>query len=880
MQDDELVMSLVEKVLDQPAEDRERYARVVCDGDDTLFEEVWRYVTWDERMKGFLLEPVCRLPADEPALEPGEILEHRFRIIRRVAAGGMGVVYEAWDQKLDRRIAIKCAKAGFHARLSPEVRHASDINHPNVCKTWDIHTASAASGDFDFLTMEFIEGETLAERLREGALPDKEARSIANQLCAGLAEAHRRQVIHGDLKSSNVLLAEGVDGARAAITDFGLARSWMPQDPSAAAGELGGTLDYMAPELLRHGAPSIASDIYALGVILHEIAVGHAPFASDVPVEERLVRRPALLSHAWSNAIARCLETEPARRWASVPEVAKALVPFPRLRVFLTAAAVVLAIAAGAFLYSREAAPAPAVRLAILPFAADAGSKSLSDGLLQDTADRLGRMKDGGEKLTVIPHRDAIRNRVDAPERAAALLGATHTLSGTITNANHRVSIHAVLTDARTRLQLKQWDAEYEPGELGSLPMALAGIVTGTLRLPPLAYTASVNAQAYPDFAQGLGSLQVDKVDAALPFLTRAVALDPGSPLTHARLAEAQARKYRLSLGAAWLGEAHKSLQKAQQLNPDLPMVWIVSGRIKEFQGLYEDAESDYKRALEINPLDGDAWRRLGRVYQQNNQFPAAVTAFKKAIEMQPNYFPNYQDLCALNTEQARYSDAVPQCRKFVQLVPDLSDAHFALAIPLFCLGKRAEAETESLRALQLDPKSVKAILARGFALTSEGRPAEAIPLFLKAIEIGPANCLMYCDLGTAYRLAGNTPAARKAYAAGLDLAEHELEKNPRNAIVRAQLAYVCARLGEGGRARSEIAQAHQMAPNSVEVAWWAVLTWDALKDAKQAIAVLRNMPEESLRRLSLDADLAELRRSSRFKELLVSRNIQPQPKE
>ncbi len=175
-QDDDLVMGLVEEVLDRPSEDRERYARIACAGDDPLFQKVWHYVTWDERMKGFLLDPVCRLPVDEPTLEAGQILDHRFRIVRKVAAGGMGVVYEAWDLKLDRRIAIKCAKVGFHTRLSPEVRHASEINHPNVCKTWDIHTASSASGDFDFLTMEFIEGQTLAERLREGPLPDRSAR--------------------------------------------------------------------------------------------------------------------------------------------------------------------------------------------------------------------------------------------------------------------------------------------------------------------------------------------------------------------------------------------------------------------------------------------------------------------------------------------------------------------------------------------------------------------------------------------------------------------------------------------------------------------------------------------------------------------------------
>src|SRR5271166_5394062 len=313
---DELVMSLVEQALNQPEEDRERYVRKECCGDASLFETVWQYVKWDERMKGFLVESLYSLLAKESELPPGLLLENRFRIVRKVAAGGMGVVYEARDEKLGRRIAIKCAKAGFHARLSPEVRLASEINHPNVCKTWEIHTASGTQGNFDFLTMEFIEGPTLAEALSDGRLTKNERTAIANQLCAGLAEAHRRQVIHGDLKPSNILLHRGPDGIRAVITDFGLARAWLAQGPAVMSGEPGGTLDYMAPELLKRERPSAASDVYALAVILHELACGHAPFAVATPLEQRMERTPPRLKHPWGRIIARCLEPDPTRRCA------------------------------------------------------------------------------------------------------------------------------------------------------------------------------------------------------------------------------------------------------------------------------------------------------------------------------------------------------------------------------------------------------------------------------------------------------------------------------------------------------------------------------------------------------------------------------------
>jgi hypothetical protein len=131
-QDDELVMGLVEMALGKPSSNREAYLRENAADDSELFDRVWYYIEWEERMQGFLLDPLYP-QTSEPTFFPGELLDKRFRIVREVARGGMGIVYEAMDEKLERRIALKCAKAGFHKRLPPEVRNASEISHPNVC---------------------------------------------------------------------------------------------------------------------------------------------------------------------------------------------------------------------------------------------------------------------------------------------------------------------------------------------------------------------------------------------------------------------------------------------------------------------------------------------------------------------------------------------------------------------------------------------------------------------------------------------------------------------------------------------------------------------------------------------------------------------------
>ena len=194
----------------------------------------------------------------------------------------MGVVYEAVDSKRQQRIAIKAAKPGFHRFLSPELEGALHVRHHNICLVNEIHSVRTSSGETDFLTMELLQGETLSAHIAaQGKLASEEALDIARQLCAGIAEAHRSGILHGDLKTNNVMLCEEPNGScRVVITDFGLASLL-----ALPSGETGGTPAYMAPELWKGEKASKASDIYALGVIFYEMVTGVLPYVdqSDEP---------------------------------------------------------------------------------------------------------------------------------------------------------------------------------------------------------------------------------------------------------------------------------------------------------------------------------------------------------------------------------------------------------------------------------------------------------------------------------------------------------------------------------------------------------------------------------------------------------------------
>jgi len=854
--DDDLVMSLVDLALARHADEREVYLRNACEDDPELFDQVWKYVQWDQRMNGFLLEPLYPPASNEHPFEPGELLDGRFRIVREVAQGGMGVVYEAMDEKLERRIALKCAKTGFRKRLPPEVRNATEISHPNVCKLFEIHTASTNHGEIDFLTMEFLDGETLAARLARGPLPEKDARAIALQLCAGLAEAHRNHVIHGDLKSNNVILTTGPNGAiRAVITDFGLARKPEAAQATAPSGQVAGTPDYMAPELWKGGKASVASDIYALGVVLSQ------------------------LGSSWlqNRTVTRCLDPDPLRRFREADEVAQSFSPAISRRWYLTAAAaVILAVVTGAVTYQRAKAPVETVRLAILPFETEAISKPVSEGLLHDTSDRLSHVKAGRtRRLTLIPLSDALQNKVDQPAKARTMLGATHTLDGTLRKEADSVVVLAYLTDASSLIHLKEWRAEYKTGELRNMPTALAGMVTGTLKMPPLAIAATVNAAAYSDYSAGVALARRDpEVDRALPLLERAVTADPNSPLTHAKLAEAQWTKYLLTKDPQWQDRALVSLKKAEQLNPDVAAVRILSGLIHESFGQYEQAQEDLLRAIELEPNGGDAWRRLGKVYEDSNQPNEAINAYRKGIEVQPDYFKNYLQLGTFYFLRGDYDDALRAYQGMVQLVPDLANAHYALAAPYLDMGRYADAESNLNVAISFQ-ETANAVEGLGLSRMYQGRDREAIPFFQRAINIGPATSLYYINLGTSQRRANFPKEAEQAYQHGLDLAEAALARNPKDANEKSCLAYLCARLGELRRAESEAAQALQLSDGTIYVRWMAALTYEALGEHDRTLAIIQDAPPSMLDRLNRFPDLVELRADSRFQKLLVSHHIQ-----
>jgi len=278
--------------------------------------------------------------------QPGAVVADRYVISRFIARGAMGEVYEAYDRELSERVALKtvastaCDNLRAVRRLRSEVQLARRVSHPNVCRIYDFgtHVMRDTGVQLHFLTMEFVEGETLGQRIRlGGALPPVEALELARELLFALRAAHGAGVLHRDFKSDNVMLKLApVERESAVVLDFGLARD-VDQAPPASVSQptFVGTFGYMAPEVLEGMPHSTASDVYSFGVVWFEMLTGQLPFegatspARALQCLEAAPPAPSSLNGKVSRDIdelvSRCLARAPEERFSTVSEVLDAL---------------------------------------------------------------------------------------------------------------------------------------------------------------------------------------------------------------------------------------------------------------------------------------------------------------------------------------------------------------------------------------------------------------------------------------------------------------------------------------------------------------------------------------------------------------------------
>jgi len=738
-------------------------------------------------------------PMEEMA--PETLLAGKYRIIKVVGRGGMGIVYLAEDTKLQRYVALKflppelVLSAEARERFVQEARAASALDHPNIC---NIHEIGETEDGRMYIAMAFYEGESLRDKIKRGPLKKEEALDLIVQVARGMAKAHQKGIVHRDLKPANILVTD--DGV-AKVVDFGLAML-AGQIRLTREGVTIGTAAYMSPEQAKGMPIDERTDIWSLGVVLYEMLSGSLPFKGDyrqgvihailTDDPEPITRIRKDIPRELDHVLGKALEKKAGDRYQRMGEylgdleaVAEGLRPLKakarpfRGRIFglrkrhayagIAGLTVLLALVLlGPFRKNVQAYDS----LAVLPLENLSGDPE-QDSLAESIHDELITNLAGLNSLKTVIARSTVmtyKGRDIAPQKIAQELHVKALITGALNRSGERVRVTAQLIDPATGAQLWARGYDSDVRDVISLENEIVTAIARevNLQLTPqeklrLASARPVNPGAYVAYTKGrfyLNKPTPEEYARGLDYMQQAIGLDPTNPLPYAALA----------LGYCLIGhgttpppdafaKAKAAALKAEEMGGALAETEAALGQIKLFEEWdWEGAEKDLKHAIALNPSLPDAQRMYAWYLLLVGRGEDAIAAMKRAVEVDPlNAWWN-------------------------------SD----LAWQYWALGRNRDAMDATLKALELDPNFNQALCWLGFLLSEEGKFDEAIAAHQKLGVISPP---WAWALVRTYAQAGRRDEAREL------LAKLLRERKARGVWAGWFLGEIYAALGEADEA-------------------------------------------------------------------------------
>jgi tetratricopeptide (TPR) repeat protein/TolB-like protein/predicted Ser/Thr protein kinase len=829
----------------------------------------------------------------------------RFRIENRVGRGGMGEVYRALDTRLKRQVALKRLTPAlrndplYRRRFLEEAENASRLSDPHVAAIYDVLDEN---GEI-FLVMEFVEGETLRQRLTRPVTLEIFF-DIGTQCAEALIAAHRAGVVHGDIKPENIMLTP--DG-QVKILDFGLAKNLPSSEESATidrAGTFAGTPAYMAPEVLMEIAPDGRADIFSLGVVFYEVLTARHPFHANsfmatcdrirrenpAPIRTLNANVPAQLQEIVTEMLAK----SPGKRYASAHELLQDLryvqqtnshpelvisslgrVPLWK-RILIPAVASVL----GAGLLLSAYASAPVQRwltgppkqqrifLAVLPFApaaGDANSRAFSDGVTEALTMRLTQLT-ASYPVEIVGPREIRAEDVQDAEHVRKTFGAGLALEGSLSQSDHMIRVSYSLVDTATRRQLHADTVTVDDvrGPLSLEDRLVESIVSMLgIELRPNDKTSpsgrgTGQPAAYDYYLRGRGFLQdyqkEDNLSEAISAFQQALELDPGFALASAGLGEAYWHKYERAREPQWVEKALANCQRAEMQAANLPNGHVCLGVVYNGTGEHENAVQEFQKALSVDSTNDDAFRGLASAYEKLDRLDEAEQTYQKAIQLRPQYWAGYAWLGGFYNDRGRYDDAARMYTEWIALAPDSYQGYNNLGAMYLSQGRYGDAVPQFRRSADIKP-TLDSYSNLGTAYFYQGSFADAARAYQDAVRVGENDADAYIAVGNLaeayYWAPGERDEALKTYRRAITLADERLRVNPHDAHALSSRGLYHAMLQQKDVALTEIRQVLQLAPNDPEFRLDAAKAEAQLGDNQAALAAL-----ESARKLGVQASL------------------------
>jgi len=632
--------------------------------------------------------------------QPGDLVGGRYRILGTAGEGGMGVVYKAEDTRLGRSVALKFLPAPIardpqaKKRFLREAQAAAILDHPNICPVYEVDEADADM----FLTMAFVEGRNLKDRIAEGPLPLIGALAIAAQVAEGLKAAHEKGVIHRDIKPANIMLdREG----QVRITDFGLASIEGGADLTRPQAVLG-TPAYMSPEQVRGERTDGRTDIWSFGCTLYEMATGRRPFLGEggrTVANEILTSAPpnpvslrAEIPAGLERVIRRCLEKRPEDRYPDLESLCDALSGEEVRRPEAAATAAP----------AHESLPS----VAVLPFADMSPGKDqdyFGEGLAEELIHALARLQ--GIKVVARTSAFALKGlKLDIRE-IGRTLGVGAVLEGSVRKAGSRLRVTAQLIDARTGLHLWSERFDREERDVFDIQDEITAAIVEHLKVALLAgersalqKRATSDTEAYNLYLKGLyfyARPSHESYAKALHFFQAAAGADPNFALAYAGMANVFGGLGIMNLAppAEMWPKAKAAIQKALSLDADLAEAHAAAALLAFwYEWDWEGAGRSFDRVLSLHPGDAMSHGARGWFWLNRRRFDEAIREIRKALELDPLMPLFYGWSVGLHWSVGRNGEALAEFGKALEIDPANGLAHFHGSVASFNLGRLDEA--------------------------------------------------------------------------------------------------------------------------------------------------------------------------------------------
>jgi eukaryotic-like serine/threonine-protein kinase len=923
----ELVEQLFEAALALKPEEREAFLEQGCGHDEELRQTVEVLLVEDANAGSLLEHPpfallgqaVLRPATTGPLLgnsiflpppgrfKPGEILLDRFVIIRFIAKGGMGEVYEAEDTFLQGvHVALKAIlpqiadDPALQQRFEREVLLAREVSHQNLCPIYDIFHAEQPPASFLFLTMKLLPGETLAARLRRNkSISIAEGMAILKQMAAGLAALHAAGIIHRDIKPNNIMLDGTGSQVRLYITDFGLARAHEADPSLSGKGLVAGTPHYMAPELYLGRPPSQASDLFALGVVLHEIFTGQKPVvasgSSSVIVSPRL--NTSSVPTFCAQFIAGCLDRDPARRCQAFERILDALhinyqtrELWTRRRFAGAAVAAMGAIAGAAWWRWSDVEdvlhPLPSKRFVALlnwPATSDIHVTPMLTSVLSAIKSELTHAETLDRDLFVISPEDANLSTAGVThlKEVCDPLGANLVLAASALPGPRHFQLFLRLLDPLSGQPLREKKLTCALNEITSLPAKAVKAAASLLELNPFlrkdpqAEPGTQSPAAFTAFQAGETFMNQPNdagLDAAIDEYKQAVELDSRYALAHAKLARAYYRLYVIRRTPAALDLARGNCEAALALDPNLVDGHLALASVLDETGHQQEALKEIAKALSLDPSNGRTLVWQAQIYNRLNRWQEAEKTFRRVLAQHPNNWLAYNELGFGLHQQGRYPEAILAFRAASLAAPRRSMALSNLGLEYLQVGQFDEAAESLKRSRSLDPASDEAAANTSLLLRYRGKYEQALPFARRAVELNPADDINWLELGECYSsLHNHQNEARNAYLRAAKEAEQRLSTEPSYGPAWMLLALYRVKSGNPQDAPALIERAESFGARDMDSQLYKARILDLLGKRDQAVSTFAACFQKGATDLQVAPfpDMQSLRRDPRYRQIV-----------